>query len=158
MTRAWTLRASMRGAVYVCAAAACMIACDPSDPCDSGYYEEHGSCRLLPSDAGGDSGGESGGESGGGASPSDDDDAGPNADSDADSDAASNADPYAGFGDDCTEQTDCPDALVCGAPMLPYCTAINCMDDAQLCPPDWLCFDTMGMSPDPTVTSVCLNL
>ena len=120
-------------------------ACDPSDPCDSGYYEEHGACypiRMPVSDGGGDGDGDG-----------DDEDAGGEP-----SDAEAPSDPYEGFGDECEEQSDCPNGLVCAAPQLPYCTQVNCMDDADICPPEWTCFDTMGMSPDPSVTSVCLNL
>jgi hypothetical protein len=122
------------------------VACDPSDPCDPGYYEEHGSCYPLarpPEDAG-DTGSDEGDDDGG-----------------ALTDAESTdppADPYAGFGDACEEQSDCPNGLICGAPQLALCTQVNCLDDATVCPPDWICYDTMGASPDPSVTSVCLNL
>jgi hypothetical protein len=59
------------------------LACDPSDACDPGEYEEHGLCRSLPepADAGGDAGS------------GDDEDAGSEAD------AAPPSDPYEGFGD-----------------------------------------------------------
>jgi hypothetical protein len=115
--------------------------CDPSDPCDPGYYEEHGACYPEPvvQDAGGDAQLDPGDEDAGGTP-----------------DAEAPADPYEGFGDPCEEQSDCPEALVCGAPQLALCTQVNCLDDSTVCPPGWTCFDTMGMSPDPSVTSVCL--
>jgi hypothetical protein len=116
------------------------LACDPSDPCDPGDYEEHGQCRALPEpavDAGGD------------ASSGDDDDGG--------SEAEPPADPYAGFGDECAEASNCPSGLICGAPMLPMCTQVNCMDDESVCPPGWTCLDLTGLSPDPNVSSICLE-
>lgn len=119
-------------------------ACDPSDPCDSGYYEEHGACypvRMPAGDGGGDGDGDA------------DEDAGADP-----SDAATSGDPYEGFGDECSEaEPDCPNGLVCAAPQLPYCTQVNCLSDDSICPPDWTCYDAMGASPDPSVTSACVN-
>lgn len=119
------------------------VACDPSDPCDPGYYEEHGACYAYPQpavDAGRDASAEL------------DEDGGEVAD------AAPPADPYEGFGEACEEQSDCADGLICGAPQLALCTQVNCMEDPSICPPGWTCFDTTGVSPDPSVNSVCLNL
>ncbi len=130
----------------LCVAAIGLTACDPSDPCDPGYYEEHGACRLFGAAANGGDGDQ--------ADASQDDDGGESAEP-AD---ASNADPYASFGDECAEQADCPSHLVCGAPQLAYCTAVSCLADASTCPPGWTCLDVTGSSPDPSVTSVCLNL
>lgn len=126
--------------VLTLALAASWSGCDPSDPCDPGYYEEHGACYPYPvvQDAGGDA------------------QAGEDEDGGSESDAAPPADPHAGFGEDCVEQSDCSNNLVCGGEQFPRCTQVNCMDDPGICPPDWICYDTMGMSPDPTVTSVCL--
>lgn len=138
-----TMRAPLLGWSLILVLAG--VACDPSDPCDSGYYEEHGACYPIRTTAdAGDGDGDGDG---------DDEDAGGGP-----TDAAAPSDPYEGFGDECGEQSDCANGLVCGAPQLPYCTQVNCMDDLDTCPPEWTCFDTMGMSPDPSVTSVCLNL
>jgi hypothetical protein len=118
------------------------LACDLSDPCDPGDYEEHGACRPIPQDAPlvsdasmGDSGEDGGSEA----------------------DAEPPSDPYEGFGDACADVGDCRDGLICGAPMLPICTQVNCLDEPSICPPDWTCFDTTGLSPDPNVTSICLQ-
>lgn len=118
------------------------LACDPSDPCDPGYYELHGACYPTPEeepDAGGDAG------------PIEDDDAGSDAE-------PPPSDPHEGFGDACEDESDCPEALICGGEMLPYCTQVNCMDDPSICPSTWTCLDTTGLSPDPNVTSICLRL
>lgn len=121
-------------------------ACDPSDPCDPGYYEEHGACYPIarPADDAGDMSTDEG-----------DDDGGALTDAE---EPEPPADPYEGFGDPCEEQSDCVNGLVCGAPQLALCTQVNCLEDATICPPDWICYDTMGASPDPSVTSVCLDL
>jgi hypothetical protein len=116
------------------------LACDPSDPCDSGDYEEHGACYPIRQEQ-------------------PESDAGPVEDAgDAASDAADEPPSYEGFGEECTEAADCPNDLICGAPMLPVCTQVNCLDEPSICPPDWTCFDTTGLSPDPNVTSICLEL
>lgn len=120
------------------------IACDPSDPCDPGDYEVHGACytpEMEVPDAGDGDG-----------------DAGDGDSEDAGDEEAPPADPYAGFGDECTDDGDCSNGLICGAPMLPMCTQVNCMEEPSICPPDWTCFDTTGLSPDPNITSICLNL
>ena len=121
-------------------------ACDPSDPCDSGYEEEHGACYPIraPQDAAqGDEPDGATDEDGGSLS---------------DAEVEPPGDPYEGFGDECEDESDCPEDLVCGAPQLAMCTQVNCMDEPSICPPDWTCFDTTGVSPDPSVTSVCLKL
>lgn len=134
------LRTQVLGLLIVAALAG--VACDPSDPCDPGYYEEHGACYQIrvPVDA---ASGDGDGDDDGGSDPGD---------------AEVPSDPYEGFGDACEEQADCANDLICGAPQLALCTQVNCMEDPTICPPDWVCFDTMGQSPDPSVTSVCLNL
>lgn len=110
-------------------------ACELSDPCDPGQYEEHGLCRALPVD---------------GIDAGQDDDAGELADA--------NTDPFAGFGTECTLQSECADfGLVCGESFLPYCTRTNCLGVAQACPPSWTCLNTGGAGPDPSVTSVCIQ-
>lgn len=130
---------------WLALAALAGAACDPNDACDSGYYEEHGACIPVPrsEDAGSMHEGDS------------DDDGG--AEPDASDDAAPASDPYEGSGDDCDDASDCREGLICGAPQLALCTQVNCMEDPSICPPDWTCFDTTGVSPDPSVTSVCLN-
>lgn len=118
------------------------LACDPNDPCDPGDYEDHGVCRALPAqdvDAGAD------------ASSGDGDDGG------SDPGEEQPADPYEGFGEACADDGDCPSVLVCGGEMLPYCTQVNCLDESSTCPPDWMCLDVTGLSPDPNVTSICLQ-
>lgn len=141
MTRAVAVRA--RAALMAALLSASFGGCDPSEPCDPGYYVEHGACYENPvvEDAGGD------------AQVDEDDDGGALS-----ADAAPATDPYEGFGEPCQEQSQCPGDLVCGAPQLPMCTQVNCLDDDSVCPPDWTCYDTMGASPDPSVTSVCLML
>lgn len=118
------------------------LACDPSDACDPGTYEEHGLCHPLPQPAA---------DAGGDASSGDGEDAGDEAD------AEPPSDPYEGFGDECADQADCPNGLICGAPMLPMCTQINCLQDESICPPAWTCLDVAGLSPDPNVTSICFR-
>ena len=111
-------------------------ACDPSDPCDPGQYEDHGACYSLS--ARGDGGS--------------DDDAGADG-----ADAAARS--YSGFGKPCKQAADCTAAAPsCGAPMSPVCTAVNCMGDPGVCPPSWTCFDVSAFSPDPSVTSACVQL
>jgi hypothetical protein len=133
-----TLRASARPLLALLTLFA--LACDPSDPCDPGEQEQHGQCRPLPQpavDAGGD------------ASSGDAEDGG--------SEAEPAGDPYDGFGDECAAEDDCASGLICAAPMLPVCTQVNCMDDASTCPPGWTCLDVTGLSPDPNVSSICLE-
>lgn len=124
------------------------LACDPSDPCDPGDYEEHGLCREIPDevvDAGMDASSDASSDEGddGGSEPEEE---------------PPTSDPYEGFGDGCADDGDCPNDLICGAPMLPSCTQVNCTEEPSICPPDWTCFDTTGVSPDPSVTSICLDL
>jgi hypothetical protein len=111
-------------------------ACDPSNPCDPGYYADHGACYL--SDAGTPDGSA--------------DDAGSDA-------VDAQADRYAGFGNACTQSSQCPEsAPTCGAPMFAVCTVVNCLDKpAGACPPNWTCLDVKTLSPDPTIKSVCVN-
>jgi hypothetical protein len=118
-------------------------ACDPSDPCDDGYHEVHGACYK---DA----------ELRDASVPSDDEDGGD--EDSADAEAPSPADLYEFFGDDCSDESGCPQALICGAPELPVCTQVNCLQDEALCPPDWACTDISAFSPDPDVTSICLQM
>jgi hypothetical protein len=118
--------------------------CDPSDPCDPGYEEIHGACYKMqaPLDASTDASGP-------------DEDGG---DDEPDGEApASPEDLYEFFGDNCSDESGCPEALICGAPQLPMCTQVNCLDDETLCPPDWTCTDISAFSPDPEVTSICLQ-
>ena len=103
-----TLRARLFGLSLLFVAGAC----DPSDPCDSGYYEEHGACYPVRAPAG-DGDGDAG-------SDGDDEDGGREP-----SDADAPSMPYEGFGDECEEQSDCPNGLVCAAPQLRF-----------LCPPE----------------------
>jgi hypothetical protein len=118
-------------ALLLCSA--CFLACDPSDPCDPGYYADHGAC-LLPSprrDGSGDAG---------------TDDAGPQPFNEKD------------FGYACATDADCGgSAPSCGAPQLPVCTAINCLGGAVRCPSTWNCLDVSAWTPDPAIQSVCVN-
>jgi hypothetical protein len=133
----------VRAGALIALLSAGQSACDPSDPCDPGYHEVHGACYKddEPRDASDDpSGGEDGGHEADAASP--------------DSPEAL----YEFFGDDCSDESGCPDALICGAPELPMCTQVNCLDDESLCPPDWTCTDISAFSPDPNVASICLKM
>jgi hypothetical protein len=48
---------------------------------------------------------------------------------------------------------------VCGGPMLPVCTQINCMDGGKnTCPNGWDCIDVSKYMPAPGVTTVCIDL
>lgn len=134
----------MRGTVLTVslyALSLALSACDPSDPCDPGYYADHGACFRLNQhlDAGGD------------VDDIDDADAGETygqAPFDADD-----------FGKTCSSFDDCSgSAPVCGAPMFPLCTAINCLEGAAQCPSDWQCLDVTALSNDPGVRSICLKL
>lgn len=116
-----------------------LVACDPDDGCDPGYYADHGYCYLL--DAGpeviffGDAGLESDG-------------------------GVIIQDPTATFGKPCQSQSECGGvAPVCGGPMLPICTTINCLDTGEdTCPPGWLCVDVTKYDPFPGITHVCVDL
>jgi hypothetical protein len=116
-----------------------LVACDPSDPCDSGYRADHGYCVLA--DAGFDWF--------------------PDAqvlDADGGEPPASN--PDATFGSPCVLQSDCGGmAPVCGGPMLPICTDINCLDTGtNTCPSGWECIDvTKYMASAPGVNAVCIK-
>lgn len=125
-TRAWLLLFALSAA-----------ACDPEDPCDPGYYADHGVCvRIIgmPGPAA-DGGAEDAGPGGGFA----------NDDSD--------------FGRPCEVTEDCGGkAPECGAPQLPLCTATNCMQGASQCPADWTCLDISGWErPYPEIKSLCIK-
>lgn len=113
----------------------CLLwACDPEDACDEGYYADHGFCYVADAQT---------------------DLMVPDASAD-DSGVPMN-DPNATFGKPCSVQSDCGGiAPVCGGPMLPVCTNINCMD-TNLCPTGWLCVDVTKYSPAPGVTSACIQ-
>ena len=112
-------------------------ACDPDDPCDPGYYADHGLC-VLDTDTPRP-------EADGGA---EDDDAGGFANDDGD------------FGRPCETQEDCGGkAPECGAPQLPLCTAINCLQGESQCPANWTCLDISNWErPYPYVLSICVKL
>lgn len=107
------------------------LGCEPDDPCDPGYYADHGAClRMAPpkTDAG-----------------------------EAPGDAAM---PFneSDFGYSCTSDADCGgSAPSCGAPRLPICTAINCLTGGGRCPASWNCLDISTWTPDPKIQSVCVN-
>jgi hypothetical protein len=131
-----------RSAVFTWALCSCLglVGCDPEDACDRGYREDHGYCYFA--DAGYDN--LSDAQLGGG------DDSG-----------EPTGNPNAMFGTPCTLQSDCGGvAPVCGGPMLPICTDINCLDTgANTCPNGWQCIDvTKYMATAPGVKSVCINL
>jgi hypothetical protein len=130
-----------RSAIILWALYGCSLlaGCDPSDPCDPGYRADHGFCFLI--DAGFDWRSDAGSSDGG--------DAG---------EPASN--PNAQFGSACMLQSDCGGvAPVCGGPMLPICTAINCIESPSVCPTGWTCIDvTKYMASAPGVNSVCIKL
>jgi hypothetical protein len=109
-----------------------LAACDPSHPCDDGYYADHGMCLRIVApavDAGADQ------------------DGGP-----------ARTNPNANFGDPCSSAAECGGkAPVCGAPMLPVCTLVNCLQDDIPCPPDWNCLDVTAFTTDPKVKSVCVS-
>lgn len=107
--------------------------CAPSDPCDPGYYADHGAClRMAPNKM-------------------NEHDAGT-------SDAAAAFD-ESDFGYSCTTDADCGgSAPACGAPRLPICTAINCLNGQSRCPTDWMCLDVSAWTPDPKIQSVCVKL
>jgi hypothetical protein len=112
-------------------------ACDPDQPCDPGYYADHGLClRVLGT---------------------------PNADADGGSDDAG---PGAGFANDdsdfgrpCAVAEDCGGkAPECAAPMLPLCTAVNCLQGESQCPATWTCLDISSWErPYPEIKSICIQ-
>lgn len=112
-------------------------ACDPDNPCDPGFYADHGVCvRIIaPPKPDADGGAEDAGPGGGFA----------NDDSD--------------FGRPCEVQEDCGGrAPECGAPMLPLCTAVGCLQGQSQCPADWQCLDISGWErPYPEVLSFCVK-
>jgi hypothetical protein len=112
-------------------------ACDPDNACDKGFYADHGYCyvsdaqtELMAVDANVT-------EDGG----------------------TLMQDPNATFGKPCSVQSDCGGvAPVCGGPMLPMCTNINCMEAGKdTCPSGWLCVDVTKYSPTPGVMSACVS-
>jgi hypothetical protein len=106
--------------------------CDPDDPCDPGYFADHGVCVPIVEKPGAADGGE--------------EDAGSGGDAD--------------FGRACHTDSDCRGkAPACGAPMLPLCTAVNCLQGESTCPATWTCLDISGWErPYPEVLSLCLLL
>ena len=109
-----------------------LLACDPENACDSGYYADHGYClRHVMLDA---SVAEDGGEI--------------------------MQNPNATFGTSCTSHSDCGgEAPVCGGPLLPVCTTINCLDTGEdICPAPWTCVDVTKYMPGPGVTHTCVKL
>lgn len=145
------LRSLVAGAA--CALIALCAACELDNPCDPGHRLEHGACyppkRATPGGAKPDAGAAS---ADAGAVDGDGGDE-PRADA-----SAPAGDPYEGFGEACAMTADCAKGLICGAPMLALCTRTNCIDDPDACPSDWTCLDVTGLSPDPSVTSICLML
>lgn len=127
-------------ALCVCAG---LGACDPDDPCDPGYYPDHGAC--LRTAASPDAGS-----------------AGRAAEADADAGESYGAKPpfnAADFGTACSTDADCRgSAPVCGGAMFPICTAVNCKDGSVACPESWTCLDIAAFSPDPTIRSACVQL
>jgi hypothetical protein len=116
----------------------CLLwACDPDDACDKGYYADHGYCYVT--DAQTDLMVVDGSADGDGGVPE--------------------QDPNAKFGKPCSLQSDCGGiAPVCGGPMLPVCTDINCMESGRdTCPTGWLCVDVTKYSPAPGVVSACIS-
>jgi hypothetical protein len=129
------MRASFVSALVVLL---CVAACDPEHPCDPGYEADHGLCLLItgtPQPAA-DGGAEDAGPGGGDFA---------NDDSD--------------FGRPCEVQSDCGGkAPECGAPQLPLCTAINCLQGESECPSDWTCLDISAWErPYPYVKSICIK-
>lgn len=117
-----------------------LFACDPEHPCDPGYKADHGLCLR-------ENGG-SGPEADGGS-----EDAGP-------SDSSYDNDDESAFGRTCEKMSDCGGkAPICAAPMLPLCTAVNCMQGESKCPGDWTCLDVSTWDrPDTSVKSICVKL
>jgi hypothetical protein len=111
-------------------------ACDPEDACDKGYYADHGYCYV--SDAQTDLMVVDGSDGDGGEPAHD---------------------PNATFGKPCSLQSDCGGiAPVCGGPMLPVCTNINCLETGKdTCPTGWTCVDVTKYAPSPGVNSACIN-
>jgi hypothetical protein len=113
-----------------------LAGCDPKHPCDKGYYADHGFCYLM--DAGNDwyLDASIDGEDGG----------------------VVPQNPNAMYGSPCKLQSDCGgEAPVCGGPMLPLCTTINC--ESAGCPVGWSCIDVSkypGVAPG--VISVCIEI
>lgn len=115
-----------------------LFACDPEHPCDPGYRADHGVCLkesvAVRPDADGGS-----------------DDGGPVPSFGAAEDV---------FGRTCEKASDCGGkAPVCGAPMLPLCTAVNCLEGDSECPDDWTCLDVSSWErPVPEIKSICVKL
>jgi hypothetical protein len=128
-----------RSAAFACALYCLgLAACDPKDPCDRGYRADHGFCYLV--DAGFDWAND--------AQVSENDSGAPL------------TNPDAMFGSPCVLQSDCGGvAPVCGGPMLPICTAVNCLETGtSTCPSGWQCIDvTKYNASGPGVTSVCIK-
>lgn len=126
---------SLRALLGLCL---CLCACQPGTLCDPGQHAMGGGCYPDPKPAA-DSGE-------------------PNAD-DAGEPAAGSCkgDPYEGFKASCTKSSECGcRASTCAVP-LNYCTKVNCDPSvASDCPAGWTCLMIpAGMSPDPSITTIC---
>jgi hypothetical protein len=110
-----------------------LAACDPSDPCDPGYYSDHFFCLQIDASVG---------------FLPDEDAGGP--------DPSKNT----AHGTPCSKPSDCGgEAPVCGAPQLPVCTTVECLVDGKdMCPSGWTCLDVTRYAAMLPVTSVCVML
>ena len=118
------------------------------EKCDPGYKRVLGSCfPVAPPahDAGqgplGDAAAASGEDADAGAEPP----------------PAPACDREAAFGKMCTSDAECACDTTC-IPVLNLCSKLNCLDDPAGCPEGWTCTDVSAQSPDPTVTSLCLQM
>jgi hypothetical protein len=74
-----------------------------------------------------------------------------------DGDGGNSCTPYQGFGDTCTDVSQCSCGLdSCNTFMnANYCTHTRCLADPSVCPPGWTCLDLSAF--DPTTGSACLR-
>jgi hypothetical protein len=121
-----------RSALFFVLGALALAACDPSNPCDPGYYSDHFFCLQIDASAGFMT------------------------DEDAGSDSGKNT----AHGTPCSKQSDCGgEAPVCGAPQLPVCTSVECMVDGKdTCPSGWTCLDVTRYATNLPVSSECVML
>ena len=113
------------------------------EKCDPGYSSQRGACYPIPHDAGA-------------LGPADA--RGQDADGGGDGAPAQPAAcaPGEGFGVTCVDEADCSCGTQC-VPVLKICSVLNCASTPEVCPEHWQCQDISGSSPNPSVSSICLE-
>jgi hypothetical protein len=107
------------------------------EKCDPGYTSQRGACYPIPGDAGALGSADAQVEDGGAAQPA-------------------GCAPGEGFGVSCVDEADCSCGTQC-IPVLKICSVLNCASTPEVCPEHWQCQGLSGSSPNPDVSSICLE-